>query len=62
MRPKDWIIYIDKDSGKTEAVLDTYEGMDVFMANEGHTIIGYVSNDPRHKQAVIDYGDQVLRG
>ena len=57
--PKDWIVYIDKDSNETKATLDTHQGMDVLIHKEGHKIIGYVSSDS--ELSVIAYGDQVLR-
>jgi hypothetical protein len=59
MTPKDYIVYIEKGSNETRAVLDTHEGMDVIMHEEGHKIIGYVSAD--REKAAVEYGDQVLR-
>jgi len=56
--PKDWIVYIDGQTQKLHAVLDTHQGMDVLMDKEGHRIIGYVSAGT--EASAVQYGHDVL--
>ena len=59
--PKDYIVYIDKDTNKTMATTEwskKYGGEDV-IKKAGHKVIGIVSSGTE-KDAII-YGDQVLR-
>jgi hypothetical protein len=60
--PKDWIVYIDKDTNETRAIvamdINGYRQRD-FVEAEGGKVIGLVSSGTE-RDAII-YGDQVLR-
>jgi hypothetical protein len=61
MPPKDYIVYIDKDTNKTVAIL-AWAGPGIIedkLKDYGHKIIGKVSSGSE-KEAET-YGDQVLR-
>jgi hypothetical protein len=61
MPPKDYIIYIDKDTDKTVATLawtDT-DYMEAVVEAIGHKIIGKISSGSQAEAET--YGDQVLR-
>jgi hypothetical protein len=61
MIPKDYIIYIDRDTDKTVAIL-AWAGPGIIedkLKDYGHKIIGKISSGSE-KEAET-YGDQVLR-
>jgi hypothetical protein len=58
--PKDYIIYIEKDTNNTQAAIDDWTGdLPALLEREGHKIIGKISASS--KADAIAYGDQVLR-
>jgi hypothetical protein len=61
MPPKDYIIYIDKDTDKTVAIL-AWAAAGVIedkLKDYGHKIIGKISSGSETEAR--NYGDQVLR-
>jgi hypothetical protein len=60
-KPKDYIVYIEKGTNETKAVMNyaTKQDLTWYVEEEGHKIIGYVSSGSM-KEAIA-YADQVLR-
>lgn len=58
-KPKDFIIYIEKGTNKTRAMLAWLDKDEHYLETDGHKVIGYVSSGSMDE--AIKYGDQVLR-
>ena len=59
MPPKDYIVYIEKDTNETRALLAWLDQDKTSLEKEGHKIIGYVSSGSMTE--AIKYGNEVLR-
>jgi hypothetical protein len=59
--PKDWIVYIEKDTNETRAdIISDYTSLPAEeLEKKGHKVIGYISSGSMAE--AIQYGNEVLR-